>query len=96
MKTESTMTKMKVRIRYLFGAFGLVVLIGIVFVAFAPFWRNTSQQISAQIFDSLYLFDGLWLTCMFQARRVECIEMGVGWPQAYGLTYGDIRPLMGK
>ena len=76
-----------VRFRYLVGAVGFLLMTSIVFVLVAPFWRNTSQQISDDILDSVYAFEGLWLTCLFQARRVECVEMGVGWSAAVGFRY---------
>ena len=84
------------RARYLVGAGGGFAMLTIVFVNFAPFWRNTAQQISADIFDSLYAFEGLWLSCIFRARRVECIEMGIGFSQAYGFQSVYIGRIMCK
>ena len=88
--------RMSVRFRYLIGAAGGFAMLSMVFVAVAPFWRNTAQQISADIFDSVYAFEGLWLTCLYQARRVQCIEMGVGWSQAYGYQSVYISRIMCK
>lgn len=93
MKMDS---KMSVRFRYATGGLGIVSVFIVTFVNFAPFWRNTSQQTVADIFDSVYLFEGLWLNCLFQERRVECIEMGVGWSAAYGVSYYEVRRLMSK
>ena len=76
-----------VRFRYLIGAAGTLTSVTVIFVAMAPFWRNTAHQISADLYDSVVAFEGLWLTCLFQARQVQCIEMGVGWSQAYGFNY---------
>ena len=76
---------LSVRWRYIYGAAGSVVMLITGFVMGAPFWRHTSPEDSLQLYATVYAFDGLWMSCMFQARNIDCVQMGFG-STYYGST----------
>jgi len=74
-QAHETMTKL-VRLRYFTGFLGLFTLLLIIFIFGAPFWKISSSEESSQLYDTVVEFDGLWLSCLFVSRNMQCMKLG--------------------